>query len=290
MSLLGDRTEVFADFLPRQQNVDSPITDIEHGRRKILAEKRIESSSDSSWENAIVLSAYLHDIALALPQVAKKPRYSDVIERTNQNFVLYIPNKTTHADLSPENIIISFSDDQTDLSDVLSFGIPVSPQRISDTDYASTKKRPDISSEINSIFDEAEPEEFEDGMQNPFAERLLNKVREYGDYAIVEICHIILNEKSNPECAAEALKWLGNMDHNTTYKYRQWLLTSALNKCNSPIVRDGANLGLAFMDDPATIPYLEKAINSEASPLLRKLMKQTFDQLENTRKCLSILE
>jgi hypothetical protein len=79
------------------------------------------------------------------------------------------------------------------------------------------------------------------------------------------------------------------MDHSATYKYRQWLLTTALSKCKSPIIRDGASLGLAFMDDPATIPFLEKAISSEQSPLLRKLMKRTLDQLKDTLKCLSTL-
>ncbi len=290
MNLLGDKTGVFADLPPRQQDVDSPITDIEHGRRrKALSEKRIESSSDSSMKDAIVYSAYLHDIAHYPAQNIEQLEYFGVIEGTSQNFVLLLHDKATHVS-SIGGIIISLSDDQPDLSDVLSFEKPISLQRTSDTDYALTKKTPDIYSEIDSIFDEAEPEEFEDGMQNLFVDRLLDKIREYENYAMVEICHIIFNEKSNPECSAEALRWLGNMDHNATYKYRQWLLTTALSRCKSPIVRDGANLGLAFMDDPATIPCLEKAISSEESPLLRKLMKRTLEQLEKTRTCLSTLE
>ena len=80
--------------------------------------------------------------------------------------------------------------------------------------------------------------------------------------------------------------WLGDMDHRPTYTYRRSLLEKALGGASSVVIRDGANNGLAFMDDPHAIPVLKKAIKGARCAVLRQALEQTLAQLERTKKCL----
>jgi len=137
--------------------------------------------------------------------------------------------------------------------------------------------------DIGHIFAAAAEEEFEDGMDNEFTRALLRTVRQHGNIAVNELEHVILNEQVSSECAGEALKWLGDMEHEPTRLYRRWLLEKALVECPSMIARDGANVGLALMDDPHAIPFLKKAIEASTSPLFSEMLLQTLHQLEETR-------
>jgi HEAT repeat protein len=53
---------------------------------------------------------------------------------------------------------------------------------------------------------------------------------------------------------------------------------------SSARVRDGAALGLAFLDDPHAIPYLKRAIENEKYSELREDMQMVLAQLERSRK------
>jgi hypothetical protein len=148
----------------------------------------------------------------------------------------------------------------------------------------------EASEEIKGIFRSIEEETLEDELEDEFAKSLLEYVNKYEGIAINEIQHFILKDELAPELAEATLRILGDIDHKPTYNYRRWLLEKALIHCSSPIVRDGANLGLSYMDDPHAIPYLKKAIQNEKLPLLRKVMVKTLDQLEDTQKCLCSCE
>jgi hypothetical protein len=141
-----------------------------------------------------------------------------------------------------------------------------------------------VEREIAALFRRAASEEFEDGMESDFITRLLAMVRIYEATAMLSIQDLILGGKATDEASAEALRWLGDMEHEPTYQYRRWLLEKALLSCSSLIVRDGANLGLAFMDDPHAIPALEKAIESTRHEGFRRVLLQTLTQLESTAK------
>ena len=45
-------------------------------------------------------------------------------------------------------------------------------------------------------------------------------------------------------------------------------------------IRDGAILGLSFMNDPEALNFLKEAYNQEKSKLIKRNMKQVIDQLE----------
>ena len=47
-------------------------------------------------------------------------------------------------------------------------------------------------------------------------------------------------------------------------------------------VRDGAGLGLSFLDDPRSIPDLEEAIKNESSKALKEDLVLVLNQLKET--------
>lgn len=154
----------------------------------------------------------------------------------------------------------------------------------------SATERPTVGDElyaaIAGLFRAASTELFEDGLASPFADALTAIVRKHGTAAMEVIAHLIVYERVLAEVASEALRWLGRMEHSTTYGYRRWLLERSV-RCSSPRVRDGAGLGLAALDDPHAIPYLQQAIRCERCQELRQDLEQALAQLERTHPCRS---
>ncbi len=120
---------------------------------------------------------------------------------------------------------------------------------------------------------------FEDGMENEFLSRLTNIIENYGASAVQEIERLIMQNAVSPEIAAVALRYLGGMDHRTSYRKRLALLITALGHA-SPQVRDGAALGIAALDDPLAIPSLEDAIKNEPIADLCQDMQLVLAQLK----------
>jgi hypothetical protein len=72
------------------------------------------------------------------------------------------------------------------------------------------------------------------------------------------------------EALAEALRWAGRVE--TTggdHEERLNVLSSGLSH-RSPIVRDGATVGLGHLNDPIALAYLRSAIMRETIPELRE--------------------
>jgi len=144
------------------------------------------------------------------------------------------------------------------------------------TTYINPQK---VMDEIKSLFIAGREEFFEDGMESRFSKGLISAIGKYGELAIDVISDLILGEKVSPEVASEALRWIGYIDDDATYESRLHLLKESL-KCSSPRVRDGAGLGLSFMNDPRAIGLLKEAIQKENIKLLRRNMEQVLEQLE----------
>jgi hypothetical protein len=139
-----------------------------------------------------------------------------------------------------------------------------------DTDY--------VDELLEALFWKAKEHDFEDGIENPFSSELIELIFKFGNKILKEMSHFIVYEKINPHIAAEALRWIGKIEHPPSQQYRLWLLETSLNN-SSPIVRDGALLGLASMDDASAISFLESAIKLETNSELKKDMIQVLDQL-----------
>ena len=140
----------------------------------------------------------------------------------------------------------------------------------------------DIVAEIRNLFSLATFISLEPGMSNSFSEGLEEVIEKYGEFALGEIQNIILNEETASSIALEALKYVGNSDSKVWHDERRAMLETCLKKSRSAWVRDGAGLGLSFLDDPLSIPELEKAIDRESSEALKEDLQLVLDQLQRT--------
>jgi len=128
----------------------------------------------------------------------------------------------------------------------------------------------------------AREELFEDGVESDFSRELVSVIENHGNAAVKALSELILGEEVDAEVASETLRWLGQIEHPETYDFRLWSLEQSL-YCSSARVRDGAALGLAFLDDPRAILFLRDAIQRELYPELREDMEQILEQLENSQ-------
>ncbi|MFH1907890.1 MAG: HEAT repeat domain-containing protein [Chloroflexota bacterium] len=147
---------------------------------------------------------------------------------------------------------------------------------------SSTSKFADsglLDKQANSIFAGAKEEIFEDGMESDFSRNLSEFIASFGHSAMEVIIPIILSEHTNTDVASEAYRILGRLNHRITYRDRLWLLERGLYSASAR-GRDGAILGLAFLNDPLAIASLKSAIEREPNSELRKDMEQILAQLE----------
>ena len=157
-------------------------------------------------------------------------------------------------------------------------------QGLSEHSTALQETPAELSSKIAALFVAAKDQYFEDGMENEFSRELTALIAAYGNMVVHELAYLVLFEKVNAEVASEALRWLGNMPPGVSSNFRLWLLERSL-LCSAAIVRDGAILGLASLDDPRAIPYIKRAIEREQCEELHKNMEQVLVQLERGREC-----
>ena len=142
------------------------------------------------------------------------------------------------------------------------------PNTDDDTPYRSAQ----------AAFGSAEDEFFEDGTESQFAREIKVLIAKHRRSALEAISHLILFTKTGPHVANEALSTLGAVSEPTTYEYRRWLLERTLGS-PSAVVRDGAVIGLAWLDDPHAIPYVQRAVQGEQLAPLRRSMEQLAGQL-----------
>jgi len=140
----------------------------------------------------------------------------------------------------------------------------------------------DIAAEIRRLFSRATFITLEPGMSNSFSEGLEEAIEKYGELALREIQNIILGEETAYSIALEALKYVGNSDSRVWHDERRVMLETCLRNSRSAWVRDGAGLGLSFLDDPRSIPELEQAIERESSEALKEDLQLVLDQLRRT--------
>ncbi len=136
-----------------------------------------------------------------------------------------------------------------------------------------------LTQKLQWLFSEALEETFADGMESNLSRGLQILLADYGEMAMNQI--ILLEEQGliTAEVLAETLRSLGNIDNEIAYSRRRWFLEHALQH-PSVQVRDGAILGLSFLEDPRVIPALEAALSCEAHDTLRADIQQVIDDLQ----------
>jgi hypothetical protein len=132
---------------------------------------------------------------------------------------------------------------------------------------------------INRLFESAEEQYFEDGMESDFSRELVSLVKKYRNLVMGEISYLITCGRVDEEVASEALRWLGRIDDTSTHGWRLWVLEKSLSS-KSPVVRDGAALGSVYMGDAHAMQYIKKAIEQETIAELRYDLQGALKELE----------
>ena len=132
---------------------------------------------------------------------------------------------------------------------------------------------------IAHLFELARELYFEDGMETDFSRELISLVKKYGNLAMGEISYLITCGRVDEEVASEALRRLALIDDASTYGWRLWVLEKSLSS-KSPVVRDGAALGLVSMGDAHALQYISKAIEQETIGELRYDLQGALKELE----------
>ena len=135
---------------------------------------------------------------------------------------------------------------------------------------------------IERAFSDARRLRFEDGMESSFSRTLEYLIEQSGTDAIDAIARLVKGGTAEPEVVGEALRWIGLSEDRGTHAYRLWLLCECL-KSQSPYVKDGALLGISFLDDLGAIGALKRAIEMEKHTSLREDLRQVLEQLEAQR-------
>lgn len=147
--------------------------------------------------------------------------------------------------------------------------------------HRAPERTPPPPTDIEALFSRAREEIFRDGFESAFSRGLVGAVGKYGNVALKAIDRLIWAEQTDVEVASEALRCLGQIRSKQTHNNRLRLLEKSL--CHpSAWARDGAGLGLAWMDDPHAIPFLKEAIQREHCIELQRDLTQVLEQLEAT--------
>lgn len=140
----------------------------------------------------------------------------------------------------------------------------------------------ELTSHLEKLFRDWQELRFEDGMENDLSRLLWRLLMTHSTMLVEALASILIAEHVSPRVAAEALRHLGRFTHPPTHRDRLWLLGRAL-RSESPLGRDGAGLGLAHLDDPAAIGYLEAAIDAEPLQSLKQDLRQVLEGLQQTK-------
>jgi hypothetical protein len=130
---------------------------------------------------------------------------------------------------------------------------------------------------INKLFSMEPMPDFEDGVSNTFSEGIEYILQEYGNKGIAALENALI-QSEKVSCIAETLRTLGLVDDVRTAEGRFRILVRLL-RHSSAVVRDGASIGLAYLDDDKAIPEIDKAIQQEPLPFLRRDMEAIREQL-----------
>ncbi|GAB5494646.1 MAG: hypothetical protein Phog2KO_48610 [Phototrophicaceae bacterium] len=146
------------------------------------------------------------------------------------------------------------------------------------TNETSEASFDEVFQEFKILFAQGKNELFEDGEESLFSKELISMIKKYREISFDALASLMNNQAISHEVISEALRWIGRMESSIYYQQRKWLLEYSL-KNSSARVRDGAVIGLAAINDPHSIQYVEKALNQEQNFLLKQNIQQLLNQL-----------
>lgn len=118
--------------------------------------------------------------------------------------------------------------------------------------------------DLNSVFQLAVGEHFEDGMESDFSLTVEQFILDNGYEGVLAFGLVIHGQLFNEHYIAEALSWIGDLDDPTTRVLRRIVLEAALTS-ESFFIKDSAVSALSYLGDPKSIMPLEKLLENEQS-------------------------
>lgn len=131
----------------------------------------------------------------------------------------------------------------------------------------------------NQIVDTLGTEFNDDFDSYQYESKLTRIIADYDSLAIMVFSTLLDTQRIKFLQAIELLRFIGKINHPPTYLHRTWLLEKNL-FAMSKYVRDGASLGLLYLENPSTIKPLKEAIDREPTKQLRENMIQVLGELE----------
>jgi hypothetical protein len=135
---------------------------------------------------------------------------------------------------------------------------------------------------VKDLFEKGASEFFHDGVESQFARTLLTMLRSHGNAFLTALSEYLFSDEGKPEVVAEALRWIAEFGSPETFAKRWSILRHSL-KSSSPVVRDGAVLGFASIDDPRGRSLLLEARNLEQIKELQLLIEHVAARLSRPR-------
>lgn len=154
-------------------------------------------------------------------------------------------------------------------------------QRNATSDAASSVARPSrqMVAELRKLFTGARFERFEDGVESYFSRELLRVIHSDPVIALNALHEMLRTYNAPVSAVGEALRWIADFSNAATLSQR-WSILEAMLSHQSPVVRDGAIVGFATMDDPRSAGTLREALKTEPLRELRELIAQVLTRIE----------
>ena len=134
---------------------------------------------------------------------------------------------------------------------------------------------PQISAQLDSILGRVRDEIVEDGMTNTITMELPRLVASHYRSVLPAIAALTDGTRTSAAVTAELLKEVGRVRDAISHFDRRWLLEHALSSPN-PAARDGAGVGLSWLQDPRAAESLRAAVAKEAIPQLKADLEEVL--------------
>lgn len=261
-----------------QQEVDDAFTDTGYGDRHL-------------HESYTLLSADLYESQLA-PSAPTRFRRIESENSTSDETHTYqwdisLLNSSSKEDTALTNMLPNYTvpfDKRVAIQLLLSETVIIPICFLTSIGVSEGYNKHDLLTTVQNVLLKIPNEVDDDYNLAPVASEIQRLLEQHGNRALSPIRSTITEGTLSVDATAEILRLIGGIVDSGTHNARRKFLEEMLFCPRSPVLRDAANLGLASMDDPKAIKSFRKAISSEKSLLLGKLLRQTLKQLENTVK------
>ena len=142
----------------------------------------------------------------------------------------------------------------------------------------------DVGSEVQALLVGLSQERFGDGGIESTLEQRLSHWMDLDAPRVIATLDGLLRTLDSDELAGDVLRWVAAVDHAQSWDRRRTLLEGCL-ASPSPRTRYVAAIGLAKMDDPASVPILSEALRRETHDRLRYHLGRVLNQLIQTQRC-----